>query len=334
MPIRPARQLIAAAGAAVIGAGLIGFAALTHNPESQTRAVALTAGDTEIFVPEIGTFTPTVAEGFPPIERVLEGGELWIPTAEPSGVDIFLAGTDTQTTIGSFVNDDFLESSGDAEGVGTTLFVPSAGSEIDLANFGGGFENEWADLVDSDGVHTTTDTIITPFGNYTLPIASALSEAAVPAVADGYSLSDFIRAIQDTVSFGDNQFTEAAVAFSNGEYPLALSEELGGFNNLTVGVANDVLTNSYAVLTASDGNLGYALENPSQPEDFATALSEYQAFVADAQSAFSLALTDFANGNVYSGLVDLASIGEYDTYGTDAIILGLFDSLPGMVFTT
>jgi hypothetical protein len=155
---------------------------------------------------------------------------------------------------------------------------------------------------------------------------SGLAGAADP---DGYSFADLITSIQDTVGAADKWFSEAPTAFAEGNYPLALSEELAGFNNLTVGVGNDLLTNGYAVLTMSDGNAGYDLENPGQPADFATALTDAQESLANIQQDLSLAMTDFASGNTYFGLVDLGSVATDSTSATDAIILGLFDSLTG-----
>jgi hypothetical protein len=41
-------------------------------------------------------------------------------------------------------------------------------------------------------------------------------------------------------------------------------------------------------------------------------------------------LSQFASGQEYSGLVDLSQFGIESSYATQAIILGLFDSLPGI----
>jgi hypothetical protein len=156
---------------------------------------------------------------------------------------------------------------------------------------------------------------------------------ASPAVADGYSFAELIESIQNTVGVADGWFSEAPTAFAAGEYPLGLSEELAGFNNLTVGVGNDLLTNGYAVLTASDGNAGYDLINPGQPADFATALTQVHTDLADIQMDLTNAMTDFGSGNDYFGLVELGSVATDSTSATDAIILGLFDSLIGAAVT-
>ncbi len=146
---------------------------------------------------------------------------------------------------------------------------------------------------------------------------------------DGYSFADLLHSIANTTTAGETWFSNAEVAFAAGHYPLALSEELAGFNNLTVGVASDLLTNGYAVLTASDGNAGVELMNPGQPADLAMAFTVADGFLADAQAAFTQAVSDFAGGNEYLALSDLTDVGINSTSATDAIILGLFDALTG-----
>lgn len=329
MPTRPMKT-VAIAGAAAISASLIGFAALSQpGPPTQTRAVALTSGDyTEIFLPDLSTFNPTVSEGFPPVEEVLQGAEQWNLINSPGEI-VNLDGNDTQTTIGSFVNDDFLERGGVEGGAGESVALPQPGSEIDLMNFGGGYESEWANLIDGSGRHTITDTIITPFGDYTLPHGSTAAEVAAAVPAATYSFADLQSSIDITTAAADKQFGLAEAAFTQGQYPLALSEALGGLNNQTVGVNNDLLVNGYAALTGVGGNAGYALENPPQPLDLAIALTEVQTSLANVQQDFSVAFTDFASGDTYFGLVNLGQASVDSTSATDAIILGLFDSLIG-----
>ncbi len=332
VPNSHAFQSVVLAGAVAVSASMIGFAALPQasGPSAQTRAVALTSGETDIYLPNSTTFDPTVSNGFPPFFDVQQGPEMWFlspPVGQLEAAD--LSGTDTQTTIGSFVNDYFTESSEKSLGA----VAPSPGSEIDLANFGGGYENELAYSLDGSGGYTVSDTLITPSGDYTIPLGSTVTEASAVVPADAYSFADLVTSIQNTVGVADGWFSEAPTAFAAGEYPLGLSEELAGFNNLTVGVGNDLLTNGYAVLTASDGNAGYDLINPGQPADFATALTQVHTDLADIQMDLTNAMTDFGSGNDYFGLVDLGSVATDSTSATDAIILGLFDSLIGAAVT-
>ena len=309
MSVRHSVLTVAVAGAATVGASLIGSAALFHNPGPQTRAVALTAGDTEIFLPDTSSFTPTVAEGFPPLEDVLQGSEVWVPSSEPSGVDIFLVGTDTHTTIGSFVNDDFLESSGDEEGVGSTLLVPSAGSEIDLADFGGGYENEWADIVDANGVHTTTDTFITPFGDYPLSSATVLSE------------------IQTTVTAGEADLTQAAEFFTHGDYVEGANWDFAALNTFVLGVQDDLTIGSYDALTGQSFDAGVVGPFVFVPADYADGLALAQEPLNMAQINLSSALTEFAGNNVMAGLNNLSASFHELAYAPELVTLGLIASL-------
>lgn len=326
-----ASQSVAIAGAAAVGAGLMGFVALAQasHPPTQTRAVALTSGGADIYLPDLSTFHPTVADGFPPFERFLQGPEDWNLLNPPSGVEAFLFGTDSQTTIGSFVNDDFVESGADYEGVNSNIVLPDAGSEFDVMNFGGGFENEWADLVDSNGVHTTTDTIITPFGDYTIPLGSSAAEAAaaLPAQPDGYSFADFLASIQHTMTIGEGYLTGAETAFSEGAYLPGVAEALAGFGNLTAGEQADLLVNGYSFLVDSNGNAGFTLSPLMAPADLADAFAQAQQFTSDAQASLTTALSEFATGDTYFGLVNLAEIGIDQTYASDAVILGLTETL-------
>jgi hypothetical protein len=134
--------------------------------------------------PETGTFVPTQVEGYPPLDNVVTGTEQWTPydlTSQlPLGVTI--NGVDTDTTIGSFTNDDFLETQPLTLVNGANSVVFSTDTQIDLANFGGGFENEWIDI--SSGPDAgTADLLITPFGDIPL-FGSFFSDLA--AVGTGF----------------------------------------------------------------------------------------------------------------------------------------------------
>ena len=89
-----------------------------------------------------------------------------------------LAGTDTETTIGSFTNDDFLfpTSSGTIILEGPTDFTFTPDTQIDLANFGLGFENEWIDIPSGSNAGIS-DLLITPFGDLQL-LGTAFSDLA------------------------------------------------------------------------------------------------------------------------------------------------------------
>jgi hypothetical protein len=172
--------------------------------------------------------------------------------------------------------------------------------------------------------------LITPFGDGTELSQTDVSSFASPAQS-GYSFTDLIDSVQNTSGAGEADLTEAETAFADGDTPHALSDALAGYNDLTVGVQNDLLTNGYAVLTGVGGNAGYELTALKLPPDLATAFAEAQAFQADAQTSLTTALTELASGYQAFGLDNLAVAGIDSAYATDTVILGLFDSLPGIV---
>ena len=135
--------------------------------------------------PETGTFVPTQVEGYPPLDNVVTGTELWTPYDLTSQlpIGVTLGGVDTETTIGSFTNDDFLQTQPALTVVnGANSVVFSTDTQIDLANFGGGFGNEWIDI--PSGLDAgTADLLITPFGDIPL-FGSFFSDLA--AVLTGF----------------------------------------------------------------------------------------------------------------------------------------------------
>jgi hypothetical protein len=140
-------------------------------------AAAAVADDTWVLTPDISTFVATQADGFPPFFDHATGTEhLDVLDASPgqSGFgSTFTFGVDTHTVFGSFTNDDLVLHSPDisfGSTDGSVLYLP-AGSEIDVANFGDGFINQWLDVpVTGVGPGSITDLLITPFGDFNIPL--------------------------------------------------------------------------------------------------------------------------------------------------------------------
>jgi hypothetical protein len=145
------------------GAGAGGLLAAAFLP------MAVAFADEYDFTPDTATFAPTQVEGYPPLIDEATGAESWnIGDATTNTVAFphVIYGTDTETTIGSFTNDDYLTSTS-VTVTGATSFELPAGSQIDLANFGLGFENEWLDVA-SGSNSGISDLFITPFGDFEL----------------------------------------------------------------------------------------------------------------------------------------------------------------------
>ncbi len=150
-----------------VAGGLLGAALLP---------MAVAFADTYDFTPDPTTFAPTQVEGYPPLINEVTGAEKWGLSDATTNTLRFpdaFTGTDTETTIGSFTNDDFLTNAGIIVlGPNSSFLVPS-GTQIDIANFGLGFENEWLD-VPSGANSGISDLFITPFGNFEV-LGSAFS---------------------------------------------------------------------------------------------------------------------------------------------------------------
>lgn len=76
---------------------------------------------------------------------------------------------------------------------------PPIGSVLDTTNFGGGFENEYSDLVGagSGGSNLITDTVVTPFGDFNIP--TSFDAAGIDAANNAFGF-DFLQAVTDWAS--------------------------------------------------------------------------------------------------------------------------------------
>jgi hypothetical protein len=155
-------------------------------PAAALLTATVASADSYDWTPDIASFVPTQVEGYPPLINEVTGTELYTfyDLTSKSGLGPTIDGVDTNTTVGSFTNDDFLET-----GAGLTVVNGSTAAEvvlptdtqIDLANFGGGFGNEWVDIPSGPDAGTA-DLLITPFGDVPL-FGSFFAELAAVGVA-------------------------------------------------------------------------------------------------------------------------------------------------------
>ena len=132
--------------------------------------MAVAVADEYDFTPQPHTFEPTQVEGYPPLDNVVTGTESWGVSDATTGTALpgpLLSGVDTETTIGSFTNDDFIGQGTILLATNTDIVAPS-GTQVDLANFGDGFENEWIDVPSGGTNPGISDLLITPFGDFPL----------------------------------------------------------------------------------------------------------------------------------------------------------------------
>jgi hypothetical protein len=132
--------------------------------------MAVAVADEYDLTPDTSTFDPTSpVQGFPPYYSEVTGTESWsftdLTTNSVQVSDVF-GGTDKETTIGSFTNNDFSGTSGEIESPG--FAVSGGGLDVDLANFGGGYENEFVDVPSGADGAGLSDLLITPMGDFSL----------------------------------------------------------------------------------------------------------------------------------------------------------------------
>ena len=136
-------------------------------------AVAFADDEGVVFEPANGSYyldssgplPPTVIDSGP--ISIGAGDEYWdavvgYDSANPIAYPDALVGYEVYTTIGSFTNDDFI--------VGGLLpIVPiPIGTHIDVADFGGGYANDWIDIPGTGLGSGMSDLLITPFGDLPL----------------------------------------------------------------------------------------------------------------------------------------------------------------------
>jgi hypothetical protein len=115
-----------------------------------------------------GDITPADSEiltginGLPPADVAIQGTQEFDVT-DSAGTGTFDADvTTTSTTAYDETTETLLVTSATGD-------APAAGSVIDVANFGSGFETVYSDLISSTGPSVITDTLVTPFGDFAFP---------------------------------------------------------------------------------------------------------------------------------------------------------------------
>ena len=136
-------------------------------------AVAFADDEGVIFEPSNGSYyldstgplPPSVIDSGP--ISIGAGDEYWdavvgYDSANPIAYPDALAGYEVYTTIGSFTNDAFI-----VQGGLPIVPIPE-GTLIDVADFGGGYANDWIDVPGTGLGSGVSDLLITPFGDLPL----------------------------------------------------------------------------------------------------------------------------------------------------------------------
>lgn len=126
--------------------------------ESDAAQIPFDGGD----ITPVGTETFTGINGLPPADVAIQGTQEFDVT-DSAGAGTFEADV---TTTGTSVYDETTETLLVTSATGD---APAAGSVIDVANYGSGFETVYSDLISTGGASVITDTVVTPFGDFAIP---------------------------------------------------------------------------------------------------------------------------------------------------------------------
>jgi hypothetical protein len=154
---------------------------------AHTVAVPL-AGGYEI-IPSTTPETLTGVVGVPPLDVAIQGTQTF--DVDATGGDTAGSfGADVSTASTPFgINDEALLVTGATGDTGTAVGdVPPVGSEFNIFTFGNsGFENIIADLTPSTsgGADVVSDTLVTPFGDYTIPLSELVTGLPFGSLLDG-----------------------------------------------------------------------------------------------------------------------------------------------------
>jgi hypothetical protein len=155
--------------------------------------------------------------------------------------------------------------------------------------------------------------------------AIALS-ALTTAPAARADVTSIVDAIDTSLLDGSDDFSDAAMNFTSGDYPDALAGSLAGLDNDLIAPQYDILIDGYQALVGASGASAFVFNYPDTPTDFADTQTDVTAFINYATTAFNAADTDFAGGDVYDGLIQTTGgLGDYVEAGQTGLI-GVLDS--------
>lgn len=126
--------------------------------ETDDGAIPFDGGD----ITPAGSETLSGINGLPPADVAIQGTQEFDVT-DSAGTGTFEADvTTTSTSVYDETTETLLVTSATGD-------APAAGSVIDVANYGSGFETVYSDLISSTGASVISDTFVTPFGDFAIP---------------------------------------------------------------------------------------------------------------------------------------------------------------------
>ncbi|MGA8332598.1 MAG: hypothetical protein WB777_25440 [Mycobacterium sp.] len=141
-------------------------------------AGGVTVGNGDIIDP-VGAQVVTAINGIPPLTMALQGTQTFdVDNASGTQIGTFDAvDTTTADGAGTYTEAALVTSNNGAAG------DPGVGSIFNTIDFYG-YENIYSDIVGSGGTDTITDTVVTPFGDFTIPETFDLTAAESAGTVD------------------------------------------------------------------------------------------------------------------------------------------------------
>jgi hypothetical protein len=159
--------------------------------------------------------------------------------------------------------------------------------------------------------------------------AAALGQLAAAPTAHA-DITDIVNAIDTSVLDGSDDFSDAAMNFTSGDYSDALALSFAGLDDDLIAPQYDILIDGYEALVGAslpDASTALVFPIPDTPTDFADTQTDVTTLINDATASFNIADTDFAGSDIYDGLIQTAfGLSDYVDAGQTGLI-GLLDSL-------
>ena len=155
--------------------------------------------------------------------------------------------------------------------------------------------------------------------------AATMSAAGAPtARADDFT--DVINVVDADLAVGQTDFSNALLDFSSAEVPNGLATFFAGANTDLLGVPEDLLVGTTAVLAGQSvpGGLSFAI---AAPTSFADAVSAAQNAVTTGEEFLNQAATLFGGGDYVSGLYDSAVGSDYLALPVEYFFIGGVEAL-------
>ena len=180
-------------------------------------------------------------------------------TTEPDTVGTFEADESTSSDVFGDTNQELLVTSDVSGTTGTAAGdTPPVGSVFDYYNFGnGGFENIYSDLPSASG-NLISDTLVTPFGDFTIPVTLDAASAASAygatniAIADGDIVPDPGHIEHVTAVNGIPPLSVAVQGFEKFDVDNASGADVGVFNADEATTTDEFGTVTQALLVTKD----------------------------------------------------------------------------------